>query len=235
MIVIGTIVAVNRPDCTSQSAGKSDCYKLFDSDGAGAVARERQFDSVNGRRKLSPQRITACLRAKRGKSSGTGIVVGRVFPDAPSQRALMYRIVPEATYKRRRERLSPAERERTERLARVIAMAEEVWQDREQTRRFLTTPHSEIGGKTPIDAAFQKQRATWPHGTTGRRCQELGRRRMRSPRAFQQQRTNWPRHTARVGVADSSGAARRGPRALTEPGARQAEEIMARIFYGFPA
>jgi len=205
MIVIGTIVAVNRPDCTSQSAGKSDCYKLFDSDGAGAVARERQFDSVNGRRKLS------------------------------RQRALMYRIVPEATYKRRRERLSPAERERTERLARVIAMAEEVWQDREQTRRFLTTPHSEIGGKTPIDAAFQKQRATWPHGTTGRRCQELGRRRMRSPRAFQQQRTNWPRHPARVGVADSSGAARRGPRALTEPGARQAEEIMARIFYGFPA
>lgn len=102
-------------------------------------------------------------------------VVRRVFSDAAGQRALMQRIIPEATYKRRRERLSPAESERTERLARVIAMAEEVWQDREQTTRFLTTPHREIGGRTPLDAA------------------------------------------------------------LTELGARQAEEVMARILYGLPA
>ena len=103
------------------------------------------------------------------------IVVQRIFPDASEQRALMHRIVPEATYKRRRDRLSPAESERTERLARVVAIAEDVWQDRDQARRFLTTPHPEIGGKTPVDAA------------------------------------------------------------LTELGARQAEEVMARIVYGLPA
>ena len=103
------------------------------------------------------------------------IVVQRIFPDASEQRALMHRIVPEATYKRRRDRLSPAESERTERLARVVAIAEDVWQDRDQARRFLTTPHPEIGGKTPLDAA------------------------------------------------------------LTELGARQAEEVMARIVYGLPA
>jgi putative toxin-antitoxin system antitoxin component (TIGR02293 family) len=102
-------------------------------------------------------------------------VARRVFTDAGEQRAIMYRIVPEATYKRRRERLSPAESERTERLARVVAMAEEVWQDREEARRFLTTPHAELGGKSPLDAA------------------------------------------------------------LTELGARQAEEVMARIVYGLPA
>ena len=102
-------------------------------------------------------------------------VARRVFPDSADQRAMMHRIVPEATYKRRRERLSPAESERTERLARVVAMAEDVWQDRDQARRFLTTPHPEIGGKTPLDAA------------------------------------------------------------LTELGARQAEEVMARILYGLPA
>ena len=101
-------------------------------------------------------------------------VARRVFSDATEQRAMMYRIIPEATYKRRRDRLSPAESERTERMARVIAMAEEVWQDREQTRRFLTTAHPELGGKTPLDAA------------------------------------------------------------LTELGARQAEEVMARIVYGLP-
>jgi putative toxin-antitoxin system antitoxin component (TIGR02293 family) len=102
------------------------------------------------------------------------IVVQRVFPDASGQRAMMRRIVPEATYKRRRDRLSPAESERTERFARVVAIAEDVWQDREQARRFLTTPHPEIGGKTPVEAA------------------------------------------------------------LTELGARQAEEVMARIVYGLP-
>jgi hypothetical protein len=71
--------------------------------------------------------------------------------------------------------LSPAESERTERLARVAATTEDVWQDREHARHFLTTPHPEIEGKTPLDAA------------------------------------------------------------LTELGARQAEEVMARIVYGLPA
>ena len=66
----------------------------------------------------------------------------------------MYRVVPEATYKRRTRYLSHAESERTERMARVIALAEEVWQDPVETRRFLTTPHPEIGGKTPLDAAL---------------------------------------------------------------------------------
>src|SRR5580658_11291049 len=102
-------------------------------------------------------------------------VASRVFTDAAEQRAMMHRIVPEATYKRRRDRLSPAESERTERFARVVAIAEDIWQDREQARRFLTTSHPEIGGKTPLDAA------------------------------------------------------------LTELGARQAEEVMARIVYGLPA
>jgi putative toxin-antitoxin system antitoxin component (TIGR02293 family) len=102
-------------------------------------------------------------------------VARRVFSDAAGQRALMHRVVPEATYKRRRDLLSPAESGRTERLARVVALAEDVWQNREEARRFLTTPHAELGGKTPVDAA------------------------------------------------------------LTELGARLAEEVMARIVYGLPA
>jgi putative toxin-antitoxin system antitoxin component (TIGR02293 family) len=102
-------------------------------------------------------------------------VARHVYEDAVEQRAIMRRIVPEATYKRRRERLSPAESERTERLARVVATAEEVWQDRGEARRFLTTPHPELKGRTPLDAA------------------------------------------------------------MTELGARQAEEVMTRLIYGLPA
>ncbi len=101
-------------------------------------------------------------------------VVRHVFPEPAEQRAAMHRIVPEASYKRRRERLSPLESERTERAARVVAMAEWVWDNAEQARRFLRTPHAEMAGRTPLEAA------------------------------------------------------------LTELGARQAEEVMNRILYGLP-
>jgi putative toxin-antitoxin system antitoxin component (TIGR02293 family) len=140
----------------------------------------RETGNVLGGRRVLGKTVTSLLElndaVERGLPKATlRIVVQRVFSDASDQRAMMRRIVPEATYKRRRDRLSPVESERTERLARVVAIAEEVWQDRDQARRFLTTPHPEMGGKTPVDAA------------------------------------------------------------LTELGARQAEEVMARIVYGLPA
>ncbi|MGA2740462.1 MAG: antitoxin Xre/MbcA/ParS toxin-binding domain-containing protein [Bryobacteraceae bacterium] len=139
-----------------------------------------QTGNILGGQRVLGKTVTSLLdlndAVERGLPKATlRIVVQRIFPDASDQRAMMHRIVPEATYKRRRDRLSPAESERTERLARVVAIAEDVWQDRDQARRFLTTPHPEIGGKTPLDAA------------------------------------------------------------LTELGARQAEEVMARIVYGLPA
>jgi len=66
----------------------------------------------------------------------------------------MNRIVPEATFKRRRDRLSAAESERTERIARVVANAEHVWGDRVDARRFLTTAHPALRGRSPLDTAM---------------------------------------------------------------------------------
>ncbi len=80
--------------------------------------------------------------------------VRRIFPNPQEQKRVMYRIVPEATYKRRHNQLKLEESEHTERLARVIATAEHVWDDREEARRFLTTPHSDLDGMRPIDAAY---------------------------------------------------------------------------------
>ena len=79
---------------------------------------------------------------------------GRIFEGRTEQRQLMNRIVPEATFKRRRERLSAAESERTERIARVMACAEFVWDNRPDARRFMTTPHPALRGRTPLDAAL---------------------------------------------------------------------------------
>jgi putative toxin-antitoxin system antitoxin component (TIGR02293 family) len=79
-------------------------------------------------------------------------VIAFIYDKNASQRSrLAHRIVPEATLRRRR-RLTRAESERTERLARVVAMAEDVLGDPEDTRAFLTTPHPGLGGRPPVEA-----------------------------------------------------------------------------------
>lgn len=80
------------------------------------------------------------------------ITVERVYLSTGEVRRAMFRIVPEATFKRR-TRLSQGESERTERLARVIAAAEHAWDDREDAREWLTKPHPELGNVSPLESA----------------------------------------------------------------------------------
>jgi len=78
-----------------------------------------------------------------------------VYSSAGDARRAIFRVVPEATFKRR-TRLSAAESERTERLARVVAGAEYVWGDLEDAREWLTKVHPELGKQTPLDAAMSE-------------------------------------------------------------------------------
>jgi len=98
----------------------------------------------------------------------------RVYASPGEVRRVMFRVVPEATFKRR-TRLSAAESERTERLARVIAAAEYAWDNRDDAREWLIKPHPELGNRTPLESA------------------------------------------------------------MTELGARRAEDLLDRMFYGIPA
>ncbi|HSL82600.1 MAG TPA: MbcA/ParS/Xre antitoxin family protein [Thermoanaerobaculia bacterium] len=43
--------------------------------------------------------------------------------------------------------------ERLERLARMTALAEEVWEDAELAHEFLTSPQPQLGGASPADLA----------------------------------------------------------------------------------
>jgi putative toxin-antitoxin system antitoxin component (TIGR02293 family) len=79
-------------------------------------------------------------------------VARAVAQGSKEQRTVIYRIVPEATFKRRRDRLSVVESERTERVARIAAMAFDVWGE-EDGRAFLSNPHPMLGGETPLEAA----------------------------------------------------------------------------------
>lgn len=66
--------------------------------------------------------------------------------------ALKDRIVSRAT-RSRRQRLKPAESERTERLARIMALAEHVWENRDDAVDFLEAPHPGFGDRTPLQVA----------------------------------------------------------------------------------
>lgn len=80
------------------------------------------------------------------------LVARRAVEPGTSINAFVYSVVPPATFKRR-SRLSPEQSERTERLARVVAMTEAIWQDRGEARAFLNTPHPLLEGKSPLTVA----------------------------------------------------------------------------------
>ena len=64
----------------------------------------------------------------------------------------VYSVVPPATFKRR-HRLSCDESERTERIARVIAFADSIWEDEDEARAFLNKPHPLLDGLAPLQVA----------------------------------------------------------------------------------
>lgn len=63
-----------------------------------------------------------------------------------------HKVVPRATYNRRRDRLSAVESEKTSRIARVVALAEHVWRNQAHAREWMNTPLPELQGRTPADA-----------------------------------------------------------------------------------
>lgn len=81
-------------------------------------------------------------------------IVDSVAINNEERKQLLYRIVPEATYKRRRDKLSTEESERTERLARIYATSQYVWDSDDQARAFLHAPHPLLQYRTPLDVSM---------------------------------------------------------------------------------
>ena len=118
---------------------------------------------------VEPARIAQVLGLGRGVKSvaqlegrvgaglpkaSLGAVVRHVYGNSPQAVALMHQVIPAATFHRRGEELKPQESERVERLARVIATAEQVWDSEDDARAFLSTGHAMLGGKRPIEVAL---------------------------------------------------------------------------------
>ena len=80
-------------------------------------------------------------------------LVSRIALTVRDARSLRDQVVPSATWKRTTGRLSRQASERTERLARVMAHAEYVWDDLALAREWMNKPHPELGGRAPSAAA----------------------------------------------------------------------------------
>ena len=78
---------------------------------------------------------------------------------APSDAQFKYRLVPKATFDRRKSalRLSAEEGTRLTRVARVWSLALDVWRSEEEARDFLFRPHAMLQDKRPIDVVIQNE------------------------------------------------------------------------------
>ena len=81
------------------------------------------------------------------------IVVRRVAGSSRAATELTHRMIPRSTLKRMKTRLNPRQSERLERLARMTALAEEVWEDSELAHEFLTSAQPQLGDARPADLA----------------------------------------------------------------------------------
>ena len=123
-----------------------------------AIVEPAKVAKVLGlRRKVaSVEQLEQQVEAGLPKSS-LGAVARHVYGSSPDAAALMQKVIPAATFHRRGEELKPQEGERVERLARVIATAEHVWDNVDDARSFLTTGHPMLGRKRPIEVALTEQ------------------------------------------------------------------------------
>lgn len=79
------------------------------------------------------------------------LAVRRITTSRKDAAGLTHSIVPRTTLHRRTTRLSKAESERLERLARMTALAEEVWEDADHAHEFLLSEQPQLGGQRPVD------------------------------------------------------------------------------------
>ena len=101
--------------------------------------------------------IGLVMEIERGLPLGAVERIARIV--APSDTQFKYRLVPRATYERRKttKTLSPEEGTKLARLARVWGLALDVWKDELEARDFLFRAHPMIEDRRPVDVVIQSE------------------------------------------------------------------------------
>ena len=108
---------------------------------------------IMGGERVLGRRVRGMDDLRRAVESGLPVEALAEVTRHVGEPGLRYRVVPKATLHRRKQRLSPDESARLERMARTTALAEYVWEDQDLARRFLLGRQTGLGGERPIDLA----------------------------------------------------------------------------------
>lgn len=117
------------------------------------AGRVSEVVRIMGGERVLGRRVRAADELRRAVDAGLPVQALSELVRHLGEPALKYRVVPKATLARRRLKLSPAESERVERLARLVALAEYVWEDADKGRRFMLGRQASLGGERPVDLA----------------------------------------------------------------------------------
>ena len=80
-------------------------------------------------------------------------LAANAVPDEADARRRVSALVTSSATLKRRSRLSPAASERAERLARIVALAREAFNDADEARAWLDAAHPLLEGRRPIEVA----------------------------------------------------------------------------------
>lgn len=118
------------------------------------IAAERIAAIMGINHNIKSLRDLTLLITKGLPKASINTMLRRVALTDSGARELRLKIISKTTYKRRKRLLKPSESAAVERLARVIATAEYVWDDAMDARDFLNRPHPMLSGKSPIESAL---------------------------------------------------------------------------------
>lgn len=118
--------------------------------GSAAVAEVLGGRQTLGKRIRTTSQLAAAVEAGLPVASLDAVVL-RVAGATRLAGEIKHRVVPKTTLQRRHNRLSTQESERLERLARLTALAEQVWDDPELAHEFLVSHQPQLGGERPVD------------------------------------------------------------------------------------
>ncbi|MGQ0847721.1 MAG: antitoxin Xre/MbcA/ParS toxin-binding domain-containing protein [Actinomycetota bacterium] len=115
-----------------------------------AVVRVLGGQKVLGRRIRTTAQLAAAVEAGLPTAS-LDLVVRRVGGEGRPATDLKHRVVSKTTLHRRRTHLSIDESERLERLARMTALAEQVWTHPDPAHEFLISRQPQLDDERPVD------------------------------------------------------------------------------------
>jgi putative toxin-antitoxin system antitoxin component (TIGR02293 family) len=118
-----------------------------------------QISTIENLLGVKPQAVDTCLALAYSVEAGLPVSALDRLAEAvaPEDARFKFRLIPKATLERRRrstKRLTTAEGDRLARIAKVYAIALDIYHDPEKVRNFLRRPHMMLDNKTPLDVAL---------------------------------------------------------------------------------